>query len=681
MDSFKNKSFLGYLALIWLTVVLCLYYVNHKPISPDFALSVVQIFWNVGAAFILIVLAGGIGLRIFEKFELPQFSNNALNIAVQAAAGFGLLSVGILVFGSTIGINTLWAWLILIILVAVFRRSLWGWLKKWSGLSVISSAHDNLSKLILAGSAVILLLSFISAQAPPVKFDALVYHLALPRDYLNAGKIIYVPENMFWGMPQLGEMLYTWIMALAGQEAAATLGWLIGGLAILGLFGCSSRFLGRRAAWVTIASLLSGFTLEASLSWGYVDWSVILDGLVFVVFVDDWRSSREPRKLLLAGIFAGLALSTKYTAGILTLVGLGIIIWDFFKKKRGVTAESAFLASGQEITEHSLLKSILIFGLPVILVYLPWGIKNMLPTGNPFYPLLFPAGEMDRFRLDFYQQSAWGNWQDVLFLPLRATLAGVEGAPGYSASIGPLLIGLAPFSLLSWSANSRQNRNIVGTALLVFLIGLLIWITAGRYSVLLIQSRMYFSIFPAFALLAGAGYSALDEIHLPGIRLGRISGVLIVLVFGFSVLKLGLSTLNQSPLQRLAAISTANGYLDKNLGWYAPAMRAITELPPSTRVLMLWEPRSLYCLPQCVPDEVLDRWLREKPGQRSQTEILKGWREEGFSYLLYYQLGADFVRGDDARYKPDDWKTLDELLSELPKPVKFGDYYLYSLTQ
>ncbi len=23
---------------------------------------------------------------------------------------------------------------------------------------------------------------------------------------------------------------------------------------------------------------------------------------------------------------------------------------------------------------------------------------------------------------------------------------------------------------------------------------------------------------------------------------------------------------------------------------------------------MLWEPRSLYCLPVCSPDEILDRW-------------------------------------------------------------------------
>jgi len=676
----KTKLLLGYVALIWLTVMVCLYYVSHKPVTPAFALSLVGVIWQLGVAFLLAALAGGIGLRILEGFGLPHLSNEALDIAVQAALGFGLLSVGVLVFGSLIGINSIWAWLSLIALMVLFHRSIIGWLKKWKGLPGIFSTEGH-SKLVLAGTGVMLVLTFLTAQAPPVKFDALVYHLALPRDYLNAGKIIYVPGNMFWGMPQQGEMLYTWVMALAGSEAAAILGWLVGGLAIIGLFGISFHHFGKKAAWVAVAALLSGFTLASSLSWGYVDWLVILDSLAFLVLMEHWRGSREPRKLLLAGIFAGIALSAKYTAGILLLTGLGIIVWDFFRKKRWQRSASDLQDSDQADSVYFWLKAILIFGLPVILIYLPWGIKNFLPTGNPFYPLLYPAGEMDRFRLDFYQQSAWGNWQDVLLLPIRSTLAGVEGAPGYSASIGPLLIGLAPFSLLSWSANSRQKQNAIGTALLVVIIGLLIWMAGSRFSVLLIQSRIYFPIFPAFALLAGAGYSALEEVHLPGVRLARISGVLIVLVFGFSALQMGLFTLNQGPLKSLAALITDDVYLDNNLGWYAPAMRAIKALPPDDRVLMLWEPRSLYCLPQCVPDEILDQWIRENPSQRPPNEILKTWREKGFSYLLYYQLGANFVRDDDSRYKPEDWEALDMLLSKLPAPEKFGDYYLYSLTQ
>lgn len=677
----KSKLLLGFMALIWLTVMVCLYYVSHKPVTPAFALSLVGVTWKLGVAFILAALAGGIGLQFFEGFGLPQLPNEALDIAVQAASGFGLLGVGVLVFGSLIGINSIWAWLSLIALITLFHRSILSWLRKWKGLAEIFGPESGLSKLVLAGSGAILFLTFLTAQTPPVKFDALVYHLALPRDYLNAGKIIYAPENMFWGMPQQGEMLYTWVMALAGLEAAATFGWLIGGLSILGIFGYSIHYFGKKAAWVAVAALLSGFTLASSLSWGYVDWLVILDSLAFLVFIEAWRSSGEPRKLLLAGIFAGLALSAKYTAGILVIIGLGIIIWDFFRKVRRHRASSDLLNGDQPDSGNSWLISILTFGLPVILIYLPWGIKNFLPTGNPFYPLLYPAGEMDRFRLDFYRQSAWGSWQDVLLLPLRATLAGVEGAPGYSASIGPLLIGLAPFSLLSWSANSRQKQNAVGTASLVFLIGLLIWMAGSRFSVLLIQSRMYFSIFPAFALLAGAGYSALEEVHLPGVRLARISGALIALVFGFSVLQLGLFTLNQGPLQRLAALNTDDVYLNNNLGWYAPAMKAIKALPPDKRVLMLWEPRSLYCLPQCVPDEILDRWISGRPSQRSPNDILNSWREEGFSYLLYYQLGANFVRDDDSRYTSKDWETLDTLLSRLPAPEKFGDYYLYPLTQ
>ena len=58
---------------------------------------------------------------------------------------------------------------------------------------------------------------------------------------------------------------------------------------------------------------------------------------------------------------------------------------------------------------------------------------------------------MSSLRLALYQGGeAWGNWLDFVFLPVRATLMGLEGGPGYSASIGPLLVGLSLAAVLIW---------------------------------------------------------------------------------------------------------------------------------------------------------------------------------------------------------------------------------------
>jgi hypothetical protein len=114
-------------------------------------------------------------------------------------------------------------------------------------------------------------------------------------------------------------------------------------------------------------------------------------------------------------------------------------------------------------------------------------------------------------------------------------------------------------------------------------------------------------------------------------------------------------------------LSSSQEYLDHNLGWYAPAMRVIHELPDENRVLLLWEPRSLYCLPACEPDEVLDRWLAERydrgTGNASGAgEILQSWQLPGYTHRLFHNTGADVVRREDQQhYDEADWRA-DELL-------------------
>jgi hypothetical protein len=294
---------------------------------------------------------------------------------------------------------------------------------------------------------------------------------------------------------------------------------------------------------------------------------------------------------------------------------------------------------------------------------------------------------MDRLRLDLYQGGLpWGNWQDVFLLPMRAVLLGVEGSPGYSASIGPLLFGLSLAAWLGWHALTPEQKRVASLATLVFCSGLLVWMVAGRFSSYLLQSRLYFALFPPLAVLAGAGYTALSQSALPGVRLGRIASVLVLLVLGLNVFELGIHTLNQGAFQHLLALRTSDAYLADNLGWYAPAMKELRELPADSRVLMLWETRSFYCWPACEPDETIDRWLRERyangsASPRTLEEILHAWRQSGYTHLLFYRLGADFIRRQSTDYQPADWQALDDLLSRLSPVRDFGDAYtLYWLS-
>lgn len=148
--------------------------------------------------------------------------------------------------------------------------------------------------------------------------------------YLLQGRITYLPNTMFWGMPQQTESLYTLGMYLGGTEAATVLGWTIGVLTLAGLAELSRQMFGADSAWVATGSLISGYGTVALLGNGYVEWSGMLYGLATAASLITWLQKKETYTLVLAGIFAGMALGTKYTSGIVLIAGaFGIFVVTF----------------------------------------------------------------------------------------------------------------------------------------------------------------------------------------------------------------------------------------------------------------------------------------------------------------------------------------------------------------
>ena len=656
----KYQPLLFGVVLLWLVVVVSGYYYYHKPLTIVQAVALARAFGQFAAALVLTSVAGGLGARLFPGDGLHPLTR----LALQAALGLGLLSLVVLIIGSVIGLQTVVWWIILGLLLILNGRAVGLWMKNWLAARALWQDSDQLGRVLAVGVGALLLAALIVALAPPLKFDTLVYHLAFPRAYLDAGRVIYLPASMLWGMPQLAEMLFAWAMLLAGAESAMVLGWCFGVLALVGIWGYTVPRFGERSAWVAVAALLAGYSSATSLAWGYVGWLMVLLGLAFQVTLADWRSSNNTRALVMAGIFAGLSLGAKYTAGVLVLIGLAAIAW-----------------TARKSTPRHWLLTMFLFGGVASLVSAPWWIKNALTTGNPVYPFFFQSGAMNAFRLTLQQnQPPWGNWQDLALLPLRATWTGAEGAPGYSASIGPLLLAFGALAWIGYKARSQDQRAPLGVAALVAVLGLALWAVAARLSGLLIQTRMYWSLFPAFAFLAAAGFDAVGRLRFPQVRTGRIAGVFVVLVFWLNVFQVGASAIKMDALSVVLGIQTRDEYRLNNLGGYAWAVDFVAKLPAETRVLMLWEPRSFACLPQCIPDETLDRWHLDRDAYKDSAAIAQSWRLAGHTHVLYYRLGADFTRASDERYQPEDWLVLDQLLAALPVVEHFGEgYTLYSL--
>ncbi len=261
LDS-RRRIFFGFLALVWLTVIISLYYVWHKPLTLQIAVPIAKALGQVAVSLGIISLAGGVGRRLSGS-RAPGLAEAALHVAL----GCGVLGLGMLLIGSSLGMNSWYAWIVLLGLGFVLSKNIRAWWQNLREFKQIWVMSQTMGKWLAVGLGVISLMTLLTALAPPLKFDALVYHLALPRFYQITGRIEYTPWLMFWGMPQTGEMLFTWAINLAGVEAAVVLGWLLGVVAISGLVGYLSSRLGALPAWVGAATLTAGFTYSSSLSW------------------------------------------------------------------------------------------------------------------------------------------------------------------------------------------------------------------------------------------------------------------------------------------------------------------------------------------------------------------------------------------------------------------------------
>lgn len=670
MNHFREhpSRYFGFLIFASLFLLVLAYFIYHKPVTGASLVTVLDSIWSIAIAVSVTSIAGGLGRKCIRMSGL----NPLVRLSLQAGFGFGLIGIGGLVLGSLGGFTKLIAWLFIFIGLLVFHKQILEWWREWPGSMTFLRDLDGTCKAIGLLIAAIFCFTLFTTLAPPLKFDTLVYHLSLPQRYIESGRLVFLEDNIFWGMPQTGEILFTWAMLIHNDISAMLLGWIWGFLCIIGLLGYLREKFETRAAFIGLAALLSGYSISSGLSWGYVDWLAMLYGFCFLVAIGELSRHGNVFWLVTSAAFAGYALGTKYTSGILVISGFLItILW---------------IQADEKISRR--LSRSLAWIFTAVLFASPWMIKNFLATGNPMYPFFIPSGAMDAYRQGHYQGTPVESiWYALTMLPVRATILGAEAATGYGASIGPLLLGFSLGAGLGWRKLGEERRLTIRTALWVVLPGLAAWIIASQFSDFLLQSRLYFVIFPALTVLAAAGFYNLEREFSNGIKLGWVAGLVAVFVLGLNVIETGKITLQQGSIQTVLGLQSREEYLDSNLGWYNQAMVGVKNLPTGNNVVMLWEPRSYYCSPRCSPDEILDRWLHlrhsdEKNPDITGEKILESWREKGYTHVLFNKFGADFVRAEENEgYQPQDWTTLSRLVNALSVEQSFGSaYYLYSLS-
>lgn len=202
------------------------------------------------------------------------------------------------------------------------------------------------------------LVNLIGAVGPEIGFDALWYHITLPKIWLQRQEIFFIPGAQFKysAMPMLTEMFY---FTFPGK----LIHYLFGILSLIVTYKISRSFL-------TVLILSSNLVFAWQTTSAYVDLArTFFEVLALYLFLDN--------KIYKSAIVLGLAACTKLIAfGSLPIFWL--LIW--LKTKN--------------------IKTLILYSLFFILTVSLWLLRAYLATGNPVYPLFTPLYSDTHISLD-----------------------------------------------------------------------------------------------------------------------------------------------------------------------------------------------------------------------------------------------------------------------------------------
>ncbi len=628
-----------------LLLVLPGYYVFHKPfqdviirsspiITGDW-MSVVSASFNLLLNLLLLALSLAVvaawGNRIGRWLGV-SFESELERWALGAMLGLGLL--GTLVFALGV-VGALYRWVGYLLLVAIALLVL---PEIWSLVRCIwaASRRQRPSSIpwLWLFIGLIGLMALVRALLPPTGWDALVYHLQGPRLYLEAHRLIGVPENFYLNWPAQVEMLFTWGMLLKSDILAKLLHWSFWLLIVALLYALGRRSVSARVGKWAVA-LWAAIPLTGELAGlAYVDLGLtafVLAG--FYAFIG-WSESRRDGWLMLCALFIGFAMSTKYTA--VTWAALFMILLVYHGWRH------------QHRSAGWILKRTSLFAAIAGLVVLPWLIKNWLVVGNPVYPFLFGGVDWDATReawLYWPGQSYSHNILDYLALPWLMTVLGIGGTAYFGATIGPLMLSLTPLAFLSLGRPRVVNYALALVAAQSVFFAVMIW----RY-LYLTQTRLLMAVFPFLCLAAAYALDKLPRWDHRALRLSWVVGVVVSLVLIVTLFMEGYTFLAARPFAPLVGLESSDDYLTRRLGFYVDAMRYTNErLPDKSRTLYMWEPRGYYGQSHALADTAFDNLSQLRARYGTVAQALTALRADGVTHIMLHISGLRFLQSPTAR--------------------------------
>lgn len=318
--------------------------------------------------------------------------NTTFGIASSIAVGLGLVGFATLALGLMGHLTAIPAWGVLLASTALG-------LLDWKDLSDrLSNGKFSLTLWLKAPSeggwmwvvsALLLAISIIGATLisgvlwspdDPHPYDSMIYHLQVPREWFELGKIVPLKHNVYSFFPFNVEMHYLLGDILRGSPYAAMqmnqfFSVSLTVLSALAIRGWVRQRCGGRAAALAATAVLTLPWVIMLAAVTYVESGLLLWSTLSILWFVNALQSRRVGHFVLAGIMCGLACGTKFTGVPMLMAGL---------PAAGLLALALNRFATCPIT--TWFRGSFVFLFIAALTLSPWLIRNYAWARNPVFP-------------------------------------------------------------------------------------------------------------------------------------------------------------------------------------------------------------------------------------------------------------------------------------------------------
>ncbi len=237
---------------------------------------------------------------------------------------------------------------------------------------------SRVSKILITIIILQVSVNLVGVLGPEISFDALWYHLTLPKIYLEAHRIFHIPGGLLYysDIPKNIEMIFLACLSFGNETWAKFSHFLFGLLTILVTYKFARKFLNENLSLFASALFYSNLVVGWESITAYVDLGTTFFTTVALYCFWEWLEKKTNKFLIFTAVITGLTVATKTVSlNLIPVFGLLILVKGF---RDGYT----FLRSSFNLV---------LFTAVSVVVGSPWFIFSFLNTGNPFYPLFDPT--------------------------------------------------------------------------------------------------------------------------------------------------------------------------------------------------------------------------------------------------------------------------------------------------